>query len=157
MPASGDPGGYYNKGVLVPSVGKFQPASNFNDRTMTPWLTASKGVNFDQSKGRITAQWANPTNTSAMFYLTGSASNIEIVGMRLFVPEDAGADRFIPVCFQSSNNYNSNLTITATMPVNSTTSSVPNNIRVTDLDIDGSYMGWVGALQNTTFNQDPIS
>jgi len=148
MPVNPVSGGYFNNGVWVLAAGPYQPSSNWNN-ALTKWLSANRGIVFQKSG----AQWPGPTGTSAIFYLIGDSGNITITNMRLFVPSNALGSQFIPTAFSSNANWLSNQTVTATTPVNDTTSAVPYNVKVSNLVIDGAYMGWVGPLENSKFDQ----
>jgi hypothetical protein len=92
-----------------------------------------------------------PTYTCAVFYITGDSSNLNVTGMRLTVPAAAGGDRFIPVAFSLGINLKGNQTVTAKMPVTVQSFAIPHDLTFSNITLDGTYMGWVGALQNAVF------
>jgi hypothetical protein len=67
------------------------------------------------------------------------------------VPSTAGAERFVPVVFQFSPNYKSNQKVTANMPLTAQFYAVPHDLTFSNITLDGTYMGWVGGVQNAVF------
>jgi hypothetical protein len=151
MPVDPQTGGYYKNGAFVASGAHAPPASAFHDLVLTPWLSANRGVRFDQSNGHVTAPWPGPTNTSAIFYLSGGTTDVHFRGLKLFVEPSAGGHEFIPICFSSYLGFNNNQTVTAKTPITSNFLSVPHNINFSDIELDGYYFGWQGKFQNSRF------
>ncbi|WP_407117228.1 hypothetical protein [Bradyrhizobium sp. LMG 9283] len=151
LPVDPDTKGYVAGGTFVPMTGKYQPAGAFHDKILTPWLTSNRGILFDRSRGSVTSPWPGPTGTSAVFYILGSATLIRIRGMKIFVPRNADVARFVPVCFLSTVGFKSNQVITAAVPVDANSAAIPSEIEVSDLELDGAYMGWLGSLKNSRF------
>jgi hypothetical protein len=143
--------GYYEDGGLVAAPGDDPPGGGFNDVRLTQWLTQNRGIVFDPSKGRVGAHWVGPTNTSSIFYIIGSTSQVTVSGMNLFVPPSAGGNQFIPMCFSMTMGYLSNQTVTADTPLTGTYWALPSHLTFTNIDIDGAYMGWQGGGQNLSF------
>ena len=139
--------GYHQDGGFVPG---YDPAGIFNDVQLTPWMTSDRGVVFVQDAGHVGALWASPTNTSAMFYIAGSSSNITVTDMSLFVPQDAGGARFIPMCFSMTPDYTRNQAVNALTPLQAPYFAIPSNLTFTNIDLDGTYMGWQGDVSNLT-------
>lgn len=153
LPVDPDTKGYTRDGTFVPMNGKYQPAAAFHDRVLTPWLTAHRGIVFDRGRGPITSPWPGPTATSAVFYILGSATSIDIRGMNMFVPEAADGSRFIPVCFLTTVGYKNDQVVTAATPVDANSASIPSDIQVSNLVLDGAYMGWLGQLKDSRFER----
>lgn len=151
LPVDPDTKGFLRKGSFFARKGKFQPAAAFNDLTLTPWLTQHRGIVFDQSQGLVTSPWVGPTGTSSVFYIVGNSSFITIRGMKMSVPAGADGSRFIPSCFLAAAGFNNNQRVTASTPQDGTAASIPSDIVVSDLELDGTYMGWVGALRDSQF------
>jgi hypothetical protein len=151
LPADPDTRGFEQNGQFVARGGRFQPATAFNDTGITGWLTRNRGVTFDQGQGHVTAVWAGPTNTSSLFFVTGDVSRLRVTGMKVYAPADAPADRFIPMAFSFSKNYRNNQAVTAKTPLTAQYVAIPHDLTFSDIDLDGSYMGWQGNLQNATF------
>ncbi|MBB4396208.1 hypothetical protein [Bradyrhizobium sp. ERR14] len=151
LPVDPDTRGYIKAGNFVPLSGKYQPAAAFHDHILTPWLSAHRGIIFDRSRGHITSPWPGPTATSAMFYILGSASEISIQRMKMFVSQKTAGSRFIPVCFLTTAGFKSNQRITATTSIDERSASIPEHINVSELELDGTYMGWLGVVKNATF------
>ena len=147
LPVNWDVGGYEQNGQLVKKAGYAQPATAFNDQTLTPWLTAHRGITFRAAS----AVWVGPTNTSALFYLTGDVSRLQVTRLRLHVPPAAGGDRFIPMAVSFSKNFKSNQVVTRETPLTSEYVAIPHEVTFTDIDLDGTYMGWQGNVQDATF------
>jgi hypothetical protein len=148
MPVNPDVGGYGNNGQFVGGAGRTQPTSAWNDRRMTPWLAANRAIIFDASRGGVHSLWASPTNTCAVFFITGDTSNVTVTGMNVHVPTTAGGDRFVPVVFSISQNFKSNQTVTAETPRTAQFFAVPHDLTFSNITFDGTYMGWVGGVQN---------
>jgi hypothetical protein len=71
--------------------------------------------------------------------------------MHLYVPANAGGDRFIPVAFAVGANFKRNQTVTANMPLTARNFAIPQNLTFSNVILDGTYMGWVGGLKNSVF------
>lgn len=140
--------GYMQNGEWVVKGGAGQPSNAFNDERLTPWLKANKKIVFDTSQGPVNSYWAGTTNTCAMFFMVGDSSNINVTGMHVYAPSTAGGDRFIPVVFSVNLGYKSNQTVTVKTPVTSRYVAVPHNLTFTNTVLDGTYMGWVGTVQD---------
>ena len=130
------------------SVGK--PGNMFNDVRLTDWLAANRAIVFDAVNG-VNSQWAGTTNACAVFLLTGDTSNVSVTGMQLYVPTAATGSQFIPVAFTLSMNYKSSQTLKAGLPATSKYFALPHNLTFSNLRLDGTYMGFVGGVQNTLF------
>lgn len=141
-------GGYTNNGSFVAGS---KPANAFNDLRLTPWLAANRAIIFDKRGGNVNSQWTGTTNACAVFFITGDSSDLHVTGMHLYVPKTAGGERFIPVAFSLGVNYRRNQTVTAKMPMTGQIFAVPHDITFSNVTLDGTYMGWVGGLQNALF------
>ncbi len=148
LPIDPKSGGYTRNGAFVAGE---HAGGAFNSLRITPWLTANRGVVFDGSQGRVTARWSGPTDICAMFLFTGAASNVRITGMRVYAPPQAGAERFVPVVFALDPNFTSKQTVTAKSAFSTPTFAIPHDLTFSNISLDGTYMGWVGMLQNSTF------
>jgi hypothetical protein len=151
LPANPDVGGFADNGQFVAVAGRMQPTGAWNDRGITPWLTAHRAIIFDKSQGGINSEWASPTNTCAAFFITGDTSNVTVTGMNVHVPTAAGGDRFVPVVFSISMNFKSKQTVTAKTPRTAQFFAVPHDLTFSNITFDGTYMGWVGGVQNVVF------
>lgn len=148
IPVNYNTGGYYDNGVFVPLAGLDKPGGVFNDRTLGPWLDNNRGIIFAGAG----EPWGGPTDLSAIFYMAGSTSNVEVNAMKLFVPKNALGSRYIPVAFASVEGYNSWQTVTPSTPLTPEYMSVPSNLEFTNITLDGYYMGWQGTFQTALFN-----
>lgn len=153
IPADWNVTGFQEEGRSITAPGHAKPAPAFNDLRMTKWLSENRGIVFDKSLGGVTSFWAGPTNTSSIFFISGDSSNLRVTGMRMYVPQDVGGDRFIPMAFSFTENYRSNQTVTAKTPITAQYVSVPHQIVFSDIELDGTYMGWQGNLQNADFSK----
>jgi hypothetical protein len=151
LPVDWNVTGYQDAGQFISMSGYAQPAVAFNNIRLRAWLASNRSVAFDASQGSVNPIWIGPTNTSAMFYITGDTSNIRIEGMRLYVPEDASGDHFIPMAFSLSSNYKSNQIVTSKVPIVEAFVDIPHNLVFSNIDLDGTYMGWQGNARNATF------
>jgi hypothetical protein len=147
IPVNPDVGGYYDNGKFVASKGYDQPAFNFNDHALAPWLTANRGIHFTE----ISSPWAGPTDTSSIFYLLGSTNDVQVQDMKVFVAPNAKGSQFAPMVFASIFGYKSNQNVSRQTPNTSQYFAVPNNISFSNIDLDGYYMGWQGSFQNALF------
>ena len=149
IPADPNVGGYWFNGQFVSQPGgREQPSGPWNDLAITPWLAANRGIVFDHVK----SYWASPTNTCAVFFVTGDTSQLTVSGMKVYVPPTAGGDRFVPVVFSFSVNFKNNQTVYAKMPLTAQYFAVPHDLKFSNIDFDGTYMGLVGQVQNATFD-----
>ena len=151
LPVNPDTGGFQREGKLVAQHGRFQPASAFNDTHITSWLASNRGVSFDQSLGHVTSVWVGPTNTSSLFFISGDVARLRVTGMRLHVPADVGAEHFIPMAFSFSHNYKSRQAVTSTTPHTAQFAAIPHDLTFSNIDLDGTYMGFQGNLQDAVF------
>jgi hypothetical protein len=140
--------GYSTGGKIVP--GK-QPSGAFSEERITPWLAAHRGIKFDASQGHITSLWTGSTPMCAIFFITGDSSHLAITGAQVRVPASAGGERFVPVVFSLNPNFKSNQAITAKTPITAQFVAVPHDLSFSGITLDGTYMGWVGTLQNAVF------
>jgi hypothetical protein len=153
LPVNPKTGGYENAGQFVASAASTASAGAFSDVTLTKWLTANRAIAFDSKQGHVASNWAGPANASAMFYITGDTFNVTVTGMRVYAPAAAGADRFVPTVFSLSENYKSNQTVTTATPQTAKYLAVPHNLTFYDIDLDGTYMGWLGGTQYAVFDK----
>jgi hypothetical protein len=149
LPISPDVGGYVQNGQFVSGE---NPGNAFNDLRLTPWLTTNRAIVFDKSQGNVAARWSGTTNACAMFYLTGSVTGLSVTGMQVSVPTTAGGNQFVPVVFSMSPNYKSNQTVNLKTPTTGQYFAVPQNLTFSNVAFDGTYMGFVGGVQNAVFS-----
>jgi hypothetical protein len=144
LPIDGNVGGYLQNGVFVPAGGDTQPGGAFNNFGITGWLAANRGIKFNG----VTAVWAGGIVPMAVFYLSGDTSAVSITGMKLYVSATTGVDKFIPVAFSMTANFKSNQSVTSGTPRTSKYMAVPHDITFANIDLDGTYMGWLGNSQD---------
>ncbi len=128
-----------------------EPANAFNDSVLTPWLTANRKIVFDRSRGNVNSKWVGATNSAAIFFFAGDASDVHITGMHVSAPAGAGVDRFIPVVFSLNPDYRSNVTVNAQTPVSGEYLAIPHDLTFSNVSLDGTYMGWVGSVRDAVF------
>jgi len=138
-------GHYHMDGKQIASAAIDPPGVAFNDSRLKTWLTANRGLTFAKGQG---PDWGGPSGETAIFYLVGQTSRVTVSGMKLFVPGAAGGDQFIPVAFMMVQGWRSNQAIAATTPKDSAHFAVPSALRFSNVDIDGSDMGWSGLAQD---------
>jgi hypothetical protein len=153
LPVNWRTGNFQNAGQLVASTANAPPAEAFAYTSMTKWLAANRAVNFKAVQGDVSSIWVGPSNTSAVFFVTGDTFNVTVTGMRLYAPPAAGADRFVPMAFSLSANFKGNQTVTSATPQTSQYVAIPHNLTFSDMDFDGIYMGWQGNAQNVVFDK----
>lgn len=146
MPVDEYTGYYVNNGTQVSSVVYTPPAQVFNNVTLRNWYSANRSVTG------ANPVWSGPTNTSAVFYIVGSSTRVAVSNMTIGAPASAGASGFIPVVFSFGLGFNSNQTVTSSTPETSTYMSVPSDLSFSNIKLDGTLMGFVGTLRQTTFN-----
>jgi hypothetical protein len=150
LPVHWDVGGYEQNGQLTRKAGYAQPAVAFSDGTLTRWLTENRAITFDRSQGHVSSVWVGPTNTSAVFFITGDVGNLRVTGMKLYVPATAGGDRFIPMAFSLTQNFKARQTVTASTPITAQHMAIPHDLEFSNIELDGTYMGWQGNARNLT-------
>jgi len=149
LPADPNTGGYYDNGAFMQQQkGYAQPAFDFNDHVLTPWLAAHRGIRFARG---VSSPWLGPTNTSAVFFIIGSVRDMVVQNFSISVPPQAKGAQFIPMVFSSAVGYNSNEDVTHQTPLTPQYYSTPSNLTFSNIMFDGYYMGWQGRFQNTTF------
>lgn len=148
LPVNPDVGGYVQNGVTIKVAGYAQTAMAFNNLRLTSWLTAHRNMTFQSG---VTSEWAGPTNTSAVFFLVGDVSNLQVDNMKLSVPATAGGNHFIPMAFSLTRNFKSSQTVSSTTPATAAYRAVPHDLLFSNIELDGTYMGWQGTAQNATF------
>jgi hypothetical protein len=139
--------GYTMDGQFIPQAGRSKPSSAFNDIVLTAWLAKNRSIKFSGTY----SPWVGPTSTASLFYLVGSVRDVDIRGLHVFVPKDAPASRFVPMVFTSAVGFRDNQTATRDTPLNSDRFAVPSDLTFTDIDFDGTYMGWQGVYQDAVF------
>jgi hypothetical protein len=145
LPVNPVVGGHKKNGEFQP--GK-EPSPAFSEDRITPWLAAHRGIKFDGRQGRVTSLWTGSTKFCALLFIAGDSSRLSVTGMQVGAPKSAGAERFVPVVFSLNPNFKSNQTITAKTPITAQFVAVPHDVSFTDISLDGTYMGWVGNVQN---------
>jgi hypothetical protein len=151
VPVNPNFGGYELNGQRVSSPGTTQPASAFNDIVLTNWLSAHRSVRFNESQGWIKSIWVGGVNPAAVFFITGQTSVVNISGLNLYVPANAGGNKFMPMAFSFSANWKNNQTVTGKTPETAQYAAVPRWLTFSNIHLDGTYMGWQGNVQETTF------
>jgi hypothetical protein len=151
VPVDPDFGGYELNGQWVSSSGDTQPAHAFNDIVLTAWMSANRSVKFDKSRGPVTPIWGGPINPAAVFFITGQTAVVNISGLNLYVPANAGGNKFMPMAFSFSTNWRSNQTVNQKTPETVNYVAVPRFLVFSNIHLDGTYMGWQGGVQETTF------
>jgi hypothetical protein len=151
MPVNANLGGYELDGKFVAGAGLGQPAAAFNDSILTQWLATNRGVVFNETQGWVKSIWVGGVNLSAVFYITGSTSNLVVTGMNLGVPKSAGGNEFIPMAFSLSPNWTSNQTVTGKTVHAVPYAAVPHGLTFSNIDFDGTLMGWQGNVQDAMF------
>lgn len=148
LPIDWNVGGYYDNGSFVQQPkGYAQPSFFFNDRVLTPWLTAHRGIHFTA----MLSPWTGPGNTSSVFYIIGSARDVTVQDFSLSVPANAKGSQFAPLVFSAAVGFNSNQDVTRQTPLTSQYCSSPGNFTFSNITLDGYYMGWQGRIHDTTF------
>jgi len=149
MPTNPKTGGYTKNGAFVAYAASDPAAFYFNDEVLTGWLAAHRGIVFPHT----TTPWSGPTNAAATFRFLGSSSRISIVGMRFHAAPGADVDHLIPVAFNVDGGYRNGVTAPARgAPVDPGLIAIPSQMTVEGLTLDGAYMGWVGSVQDSTFD-----
>jgi hypothetical protein len=151
VPVNPNFGGYYLNGAWVASSGITQPAAAFNDVVLSNWLSAHRAVNFNENQGWVKSIWVGGINPAAVFFITGQTSVVNISGLNLYAPANAGGNQFIPVAFSLSANWKSSQTVTGKTPFTAQYAAVPRWLTFSNINLDGTYMGWQGNVQETTF------
>jgi hypothetical protein len=139
----------YSNRMTIDSAGMHW-ASMFNDVTTVRWMRMNRGVVYDQSQGRVSS-YNGSQRTLTMFFFTGSASNISILGLKLYVDRNVGGEGFVPYVFGFNVGERDNTIIKSSTAATPATHAVPSNITFSDIDLDGTVMGWQGTVQNATF------
>jgi hypothetical protein len=142
-------GGVYMDGAWIRSGAS--PAGAFNDSVLTPWLATHRNLVFEAPGQRAKSIWSGPTKFSAIFFLLGDTSDVEITGLRLLVPPAAKGSHFIPVGISAQPGYKSGQNVVDAGALTATAIAVPRRIRFSDVDLDGYYMGWVGTFEDSVF------
>jgi len=151
VPVNPNFGGYTLNGQWVAVSGSVQPAAGFNDVVLTHWLTANRGIQFDESRGWIKSIWVGGINPAAVFFITGESTDVVVSGMNLYVPSTAGGNAFMPVAFSTSANWKNNQTVTALTAETTQYAAVPHLLTFANIMLDGTLMGWQGNLENSAF------
>ena len=138
--------GYARNGVFISQRGA-GPSAAANDITITRWLAANRGITFKEAG----AVWGAPTDTSAIFYITGATSNVVVKDMKVFVPPSALGSQFVPTVFASIANWKSGETVTKGTTPTPDNAATPSHLVFTNIDLDGYYMGWQGTFADATF------
>jgi hypothetical protein len=152
LPIDGDVHGFTMHGKFTPSKGRVQPAGAFNNFSITPYLANNRHVKFDKSQGNVTAIWNGGILPMAVLMLTGDSARVNVTGMRMYVPKTAGIEGFIPLAFALCENFKSNQTVTKQTPITAQYVAVPHEVVFSNIELDGTLMGWLGNLRDATFD-----
>jgi hypothetical protein len=154
VPIDASTGGYEINGKFVTAAAgtKGQPAAAFNDSVLTNWLAANRSIGFINNQGWIKSVWVGAANLSAVFFITGDASDIVFKGLRLSVPPAAGGDHFLPMAVSFSANWKSNQAVNGKMPHSAQYVALPHRVTFSNVYFDGTLMGWQGNLRDATFD-----
>jgi hypothetical protein len=123
----------------------------FNDTTLTQWLAKNRGITFGSASGTVHSHWAGTTNACAVFFITGDSSFVNITGLHLGVPAAAGGDHFVPVGFALGMNFKADQSVSSSTPMTNQYVAIPHDLTFANVTFDGTYMGWVGGVRNSTF------
>ena len=137
----------YLNGQLI-SHGEVMPGNAFNDIVLTNWLAANRGIRFEDD---VKSNWSGSTNNCALILITGNSSQVSVNNMQVSVPANAGGESFVPVVFALSQNFKPNQVVGAATPMTSAYVALPDTLTFSNIALDGTYMGWVGAARNVTF------
>jgi len=140
--------GYYDDGNWVP-VAKLIPSTYFNDVLLTQWLASHRNVTFTWPSR---AKWAGSADDSAIFYLTGNTSDIDVENMHVWVPKSASGDHYIPMVFAFTPTQASDQTVTIDTPLMQPYYAVPSNLTFSGITLDGTYFGFQGSAQNMSIS-----
>jgi len=148
LPVSPEVTGHVNHDQFIRGP---KPANAFNDQRLTQWLATNRAIVFDRREGTVNSPWTGMTNACAVFFITGDSSDVTVSGMHIYAPANAGGERFIAVAFSLGVNFKSNQTVTHNTPQTAQFEAVPHDLKFTNIILDGTYMGWVGGLRDSLF------
>ncbi len=153
QPIDGTTAGYEIDGKFVGAAAgtKTPPAAAFSDIVLTNWLGANRSIDFKSLGGWNKAIWVGGVNPGAIFFITGDSSDIVFKGLHLSVPAGVGGDHFLPMAFSFSPNWKSNQAVSGKMPRTAQNVAVPHGVTFSDVEFDGTLMGWQGNLRDATF------
>ena len=151
LPIDGDVHGFMMHGQFKTAPGRVQPAGAFNNFGITPYLANNRRIKFDKSEGGVTGIWKGGIVPMAVIMFTGDTSKVNITGMHMYVPKSAGVERFIPVAFSLYPNFKSDQSVSKKTPITAQYVGVPHDLTFSNIELDGTYMGWLGTARETTF------
>jgi hypothetical protein len=151
VPVNSDVGGYELGGKYVADKGTTQPASAWNNVILIKWLEANRKITFNEEHGYVAPVWFGPVNVAAVFYITGSTSNVVFSGLKLGVPAGVSGSKYLPMAFSLTQNWKNDQTVTAKTPYNANYLAVPNHLTFSGITLDGTLFGWQGNVQDTLF------
>ena len=141
---------YLQNGGTVTVAARIRPESGaFNDTTLKTWLTTHRGVRFQN----VNPLWSGPVDAAAIFYFRGSASNIDVEGMKIYVAPDATPRRFVPTAFSFSRGEKDDAGVARETNHTAERFAVPTDVKFNDVDLDGVLMGWQGVVQHANFER----
>lgn len=134
-------------GDLAASV--FQTAfATFNTTNVTNYMTTALANTFTGGATAIN----NGNQTGALLYVAGG-KRLRFLGLtRFYVPDGVNASQFIPFCFCWGAQWNSGTAIGSGTVISTATATVPTDVLIEDLWIDGTLMGQVGTAVNLQIN-----
>jgi len=121
------------------------PSTVFTNTVLTPWLSRNRAIEFS---GSARARWTGTTGSTAMFLLAGSTSNIDVEDMNVRVPQDAGADHFVPMFVQMMALQTPDQTVTSNTSFTQPYYAIPSNLVFSGITLDGTYFGFQGSARN---------
>ena len=153
-PINGSTGGYEINGKFVATAAglRTEPAAAFNDVVLTIWLASNRSVRFDKNQGWAKSIWVGGVNIGAVFFITGDSSDVTFKALHLSVPKNAGGDHFLPMAISFSANWKRNSTVTGKSPHTAQFAAIPRKMTFSEVDFDGTLMGWQGNVRDATFD-----
>ncbi len=147
-----------------PAIPAFPVVAQFNDSSNATYPTAGIKYYMQQSWGNTftgagSSVYPSNTNACAQILISGTANNLTFKGVTSsWVPAGAPACNFIPVFMSGYSQWNPGIAVTSAMQSAGTNASntaswtLPNNVDIEYLKLDGFCMGVVGTFTNLTIH-----
>ncbi len=147
LPISDITGGYYQHNKFVTQSGRTPSAHAFNNITLKNWLIENKDIIFANG---FSSFWTGPLDSSAIFYIKGNSSDINISNMFISSESLTSPSHYVPIVFSLLPGEVEHSIVKRCDTIGKPAFNVPHNIIFDNIHLDGYYFGWHGSGQNLT-------
>ncbi len=120
----------------------------FNNAILTPWMAKNRRVVMSNGHDL----WSGTTNSTAIFFLTGDDSGIEVRDMAVSTADAAHPAHYVPMVFSFTTGFYSGTSTPKASGPAMDRPAVPHDLVFDHIDLDGTLMGFQGTMRDATFS-----